>query len=322
MKEFAEPLYPEIARLPHEEKLFQLKAVRRLKLLSHYGAGSLVSPIVHSRFEHTVGVWKLAAHFQPDNNELRVAAILHDIGHLPFSHSVEKALGFDHHELTAKRIHSPSITAMLTEANIDFDKVIAYLDHPGPLIGTNTIMGLDHLDSFLRDTYMAGTNRVHPWELVKQMECTESGVACGEETAAQLMELVVRAHEWMCSPTLLAADAVLAEAILCDWAEVGDDRDVFVELTDWDVLSVLKTSPSLRARMWIQTLLEEPHKLLVRNGASGSGIPISVRKLYAKAPLVNGKPYFDTIQEDLSAKLQSFINTYEVIDFSVVADHV
>lgn len=249
MKEFAEPLYPEIARLPHEEKLFQLKAVRRLKLLSHYGAGSLVSPVVHSRFEHTVGVWKLAAHFQPDNNELRVASILHDIGHLPFSHSVEKALGFDHHELTAKRIHSPLITAVLLEANIDLDKVMAYLDHPGPLTGTHTVMGLDHLDSFLRDTYMAGTNRVHPWELVKQMECTESGVACGEETALQLMELVVRAHEWMCAPTLLAADAVLAEAILCDWAEVGDDRDVFAELTDWDVLSVLKTSPSVRARM-------------------------------------------------------------------------
>lgn len=54
-----EPLYPNIKMTDVELELFQSSYLRRLKYLAHFGAASLVSPVVHSRFEHTLGVLKL-----------------------------------------------------------------------------------------------------------------------------------------------------------------------------------------------------------------------------------------------------------------------
>jgi uncharacterized protein len=39
------------------------------------------------------------ARLAPDNVDLRLAALLHDIGHLPLSHTLEGLSGLDHHEL-------------------------------------------------------------------------------------------------------------------------------------------------------------------------------------------------------------------------------
>jgi HD superfamily phosphohydrolase len=75
----------------------QSKALKRLKFLSHYGTASFITAAKHTRYEHTVGVWTIIAHFFPIEKELRVAALLHDIGHLPFSHAVERTPGFNHH---------------------------------------------------------------------------------------------------------------------------------------------------------------------------------------------------------------------------------
>ncbi|MFC6602514.1 HD domain-containing protein [Ectobacillus funiculus] len=88
-----DPLYRhEIKALPHELELFQSKTLRRLKFLSHYGTASLYSPIMHSRLDHTIGVWSVIARFFPNDKELRLAALLHDIGHLPFLMLLKKHL--------------------------------------------------------------------------------------------------------------------------------------------------------------------------------------------------------------------------------------
>ncbi|WP_232231161.1 HD domain-containing protein [Virgibacillus sp. 6R] len=115
----AEPLYKEVEFYPWEVKLFQTSYVRRLKYLAHFGGGAYVSPVVHSRYEHTVGVWKLAAVYFPNHPLLRAAAILHDIGHLPFSHAVEKTLGYNHQALTEEYIQSPEIVSILHTANLE-----------------------------------------------------------------------------------------------------------------------------------------------------------------------------------------------------------
>lgn len=143
-----EPLYPSQSPLPWETALFQTSFVKRLKHLAHFGAGSFVSSVTHSRFEHTVGVWKLAVHFFPNNLLLRAASILHDIGHLPFSHSVERALGFDHHQLTKSYIHHQEISSVLEQNNLSAETVCHYLDQDTPLTGSKNVLGLDHLDSF------------------------------------------------------------------------------------------------------------------------------------------------------------------------------
>ena len=283
-----EPLYPPIRPHQWEAALFQSKPVRRLKHLAHFGAGSLVTSVVHSRFEHTVGVWKLAAHFFPDDDLLRAAAILHDLGHLPFSHAVEEALEFDHHQITEQYIWGEEMTKILGNASIKSTDVVEYLRKPSVLTGRNHVLGIDHLDSFFRDTYMFCNTEVPPHHILPKLTCTEQGIDTDLETGLYLLKLIKQDHELFLSPFLVGVDRLLAEAIKSHWNEQPHhaDRQVFAGLTDLDVVAMLQSSSSLRAKRIIRILLYEPDKIHI---SEQEGYPIRIRKIYAKAPLCNGQ---------------------------------
>ena len=87
-------------------------AVQRLRYVRQLGHAFLVYPgATHSRFEHALGAYHLTksaltalaerreldAVPEEDRLAARLAALLHDIGHYPFSHGLEEA-GFLHHE--------------------------------------------------------------------------------------------------------------------------------------------------------------------------------------------------------------------------------
>ena len=93
-------------------RLVDTPAVQRLRYIRQLGHAFLVYPgATHSRFEHALGTYhltKLALSALAERGELsqvaeedqlavRLAALLHDIGHYPFSHALEEA-GFLHHE--------------------------------------------------------------------------------------------------------------------------------------------------------------------------------------------------------------------------------
>lgn len=87
-------------------------AVQRLRYVRQLGHAFLVYPgATHSRFEHALGAYhltksaltalaerrELESVSEEDRLAARLAALLHDIGHYPFSHGLEEA-GFLHHE--------------------------------------------------------------------------------------------------------------------------------------------------------------------------------------------------------------------------------
>jgi len=87
-------------------------AVQRLRYVRQLGHAFLVYPgATHSRFEHALGAYHLTKSAltalaerreleqvpEEDRLAARLAALLHDIGHYPFSHALEEA-GFLHHE--------------------------------------------------------------------------------------------------------------------------------------------------------------------------------------------------------------------------------
>ncbi len=87
-------------------------AVQRLRYVRQLGHAFLVYPgATHSRFEHALGAFhltksaltalaergELGTVSEEDRLAARLAALLHDIGHYPFSHGLEEA-GFLHHE--------------------------------------------------------------------------------------------------------------------------------------------------------------------------------------------------------------------------------
>ncbi|MFE6777413.1 HD domain-containing protein [Streptomyces sp. NPDC057676] len=48
----------------------------------------------------------LVAHFRPDDEALRAAALLHDVGHPPLSHTAEGLAGLDHHTIGARPLRA------------------------------------------------------------------------------------------------------------------------------------------------------------------------------------------------------------------------
>lgn len=287
---FSEPLYPYIKPNNLEIQLVQSKPIRRLKHLAHFGAGSLVSPVVHSRFEHTVGVWKLTALYFPEDIELRIAALLHDIGHLPFSHAVENTLKFNHHQLTDQYILEEEISSILKQFNINPYRILGILNEPSVITGKENILGIDHLDSFFRDTFMAGTIETHPKHLLHKIRCTSKGIETDIETGHYLLQLILSDHRLFLSPYMVAVDRLLAESIRLHWSVDKINKNEFARLTDIDVVSMLKASPSGEAKKLINTLLFQPNKIRINNFKTGNGYLISVRKVYSKVPLYEGQP--------------------------------
>src|SRR3954463_12756392 len=99
------PPETDVPLTPRVRQLIDTSEFRRLAKISQLGLVSLVYPAaIHTRFEHSLGVYRLALLFlrqldqdprfsaaisNADAQRLIVAALLHDIGHWPFCHPLE-----------------------------------------------------------------------------------------------------------------------------------------------------------------------------------------------------------------------------------------
>lgn len=102
--EIADPIHKYIRFTELEKKIIDSKVFQRLRRIKQLAGAHLVYPAAqHSRFEHSLGTMHLAGlageHLfsigvldKESIQELRIAALLHDIGHGPFSHLFEEAL--------------------------------------------------------------------------------------------------------------------------------------------------------------------------------------------------------------------------------------
>lgn len=115
------PVWESIHVTPEVKALIDTEDFQRLRHISQLGHVSLVYPGArHSRFEHSLGVYHLTKKFmlklmasaspmqasEEDVKVLMASALLHDIGHYPFSHILEEMrMGFFvHHETRGRRI--------------------------------------------------------------------------------------------------------------------------------------------------------------------------------------------------------------------------
>src|SRR5258708_21647532 len=100
-----DPLHNNIRLDPLARELIETPAFQRLRYVRQLGLAFLVYPgATHTRFEHALGTYHLARRTlalleehpdfgsidAADCSMIRVAALLHDIGHYPFSHALEE----------------------------------------------------------------------------------------------------------------------------------------------------------------------------------------------------------------------------------------
>ena len=129
-----------------------------------------------SRFTHSVGVMHVAHRLcdilvsrQPQAESQRAlilaSALLHDVGHGPFSHVTEKILGYDHEDWSCKVISGDTqvreILDNFKEEPGLADKIVkvlkkTYTPHYVSHI-VSSKLDCDRFDYLLRDSYMTGT---------------------------------------------------------------------------------------------------------------------------------------------------------------------
>ncbi len=148
-------------------------ALQRLRYVRQLGHAFLVYPgATHSRFEHALGAYHLARRaldelehagdVRPDPVErarLKLAALLHDIGHYPFSHALEEA-GLPRHEVLAGRhLGSGELAARLAEVGTPPERLLPLIQGTArePLAGLIAgSLDVDKLDYLSRDAWMCG----------------------------------------------------------------------------------------------------------------------------------------------------------------------
>src|SRR5580692_2285862 len=98
--EIRDPIHGFVYREPEERDVMDTCVFQRLRRLKQLALASLVYPgATHSRFEHSLGAFHLAGKLaealnvpETERRLVRLAALLHDIGHGPFSHVTEPIL--------------------------------------------------------------------------------------------------------------------------------------------------------------------------------------------------------------------------------------
>ncbi len=171
-----DPLWDNIRLEPVAAAAMDTPAVQRLRYVRQLGHAFLVYPgATHSRFEHALGAYHLTRRALatleergdladvPEDERLavRLAALLHDIGHYPFSHALEEA-GFPSHEaIGVRRLGEGELGTLLR--GIGGDAFIARIagiiqgDHVSPLGGLiSGSLDLDKIDYLSRDARQCG----------------------------------------------------------------------------------------------------------------------------------------------------------------------
>jgi HD superfamily phosphohydrolase len=158
--------------------LINTKEFQRLRRIRQLGTSFYTfHGAEHSRFSHSLGVYeitrKIISQFERNGHEdwpteerllCLCAALLHDLGHGPFSHSVEKV--FDvHHELWSCRmiLEDTEVHTVLSQVSPSFPKkvaeVIAKTYHKPIVVSLiSSQMDADRMDYLLRDAYFTGVN--------------------------------------------------------------------------------------------------------------------------------------------------------------------
>lgn len=147
--EFRDPIHAFIRAHSQEREIIDSEPVQRLRSIQQLALTSLVYPgATHTRFEHSLGVMHVAgqifdvitdrenvqsnvAERIPDIRDdeqrikwrrtVRMAGLLHDVGHYPFSHAAEK--GLKHEVMSLQLIRSHPLKELLTAMGLDAEQV-------------------------------------------------------------------------------------------------------------------------------------------------------------------------------------------------------
>jgi HD superfamily phosphohydrolase len=271
-----------------EAALIDSRPLQRLRFIHQLGLSFLVFPgAEHSRFSHALGAMHLAGRVydmlaatgngllprDPRSRErrlVRAAALVHDVGHAPFSHSAEELFegGIDHEEMTRRLLTSDEVQEVFANhgEGLKAQDVVAVLvggRDPVERLLCRIVSGeldVDKMDYLLRDSLFCGV-RYGSYDLDRLLdtiriivdpETGEPGIGV-QEGGVHALEALVMARYYMFTQVYFNVTGKALELHLSEWLLENDHRwprepDRFLAQDDATVLQELRRSRSPHAR--------------------------------------------------------------------------
>lgn len=280
--EIKDPVHGYVYITEAEKQLIDSYPVQRLHRLRQLAGSEFVYPGAnHTRFEHSIGVMYLAGKLteNPNLSQLlsddevqivRMASLLHDVGHGPFSHVFEhllvKFLNKTHEDMTRWIIQKSELRDIISGLGYDPDAIgklavgelrrrgMAFLDQ----IIQSTV-DVDKLDFVVRDTYHTGAEYgyVDIFRLIHMLDVLGENLAVDVGALSALESFVLARLESFRSIYFhrvgRAAQIMLATAMEKAKDELGlvdfDSPEDYLALNDYTVWSMLKECKKSRGIM-------------------------------------------------------------------------
>jgi len=303
-KAIQDPVHGAILFDPWELDVISSWEMLRLRYVMQLGPAHIVYPgATHTRFQHCLGTNFLAqksirvvnycedldcGYFTPFSNLLndyqrklfRAAALLHDVGHPPTSHTIEFALkswaGINHTDLGEYLVLNSGLTDILQQNDIEPQDIMSilrgksndpvlkilhdFLDHP---------LDIDKTDYLIRDAHYSGVQLgVFPAErvmLTNRVVMNREGkfVRAFMLKAIHSLESLILSRNWMFSDLYLhhavkLAEALVSKATYFRMEEEGLSKNecigLFTRMNDGDLFRWLSESEIAFVREYVSRI--------------------------------------------------------------------
>lgn len=258
------------------QELLDSAELQRLSSIKQLGLAHLVFPGAHhTRLEHSLGAFHISTMIsdvlglsEDIADHLFCASLLHDIGHGPFSHTLESILreryNVDHVDLTErlvlgtydifqeaeKKVLEPvqTVASILESSDIDQSMIVDIIrgnqkNHPflGELL--NSVVDVDQIDYLLRDSYYTGVayGMIDSQRFTQTIEIYNDHLAL-DRKGVGVVENILMARALMYSSVYFHKTVRIAELMLSKAMESIPDMHPFdfFKLNDAELVGMMK----------------------------------------------------------------------------------
>jgi len=272
-----DPIYGYIRITEVERNVIDTMAVQRLRRIRQLAGAEFVYPAAnHTRFEHVLGTMFLAGvvseslpvHLTGEERQkIRLAALLHDVGHAPFSHLFEplllKYMGRNHEDLSRWIVADSTLADVINGQGFDA-KELSGLAVGRPSKSDRSFLGqiisssfdVDKMDFVVRDSYHtgAGYGSVDVFRLIYTMDVLDGNLAVDVTALPTLESLILARLESFKAIYFHRACRAVQMMLLKALEAARDDLsileaktpDEYMEWDDYMVWSKLSANPRSR----------------------------------------------------------------------------
>jgi len=287
-----DPIHDFIRVYEHELSIIDNPIFQRLRRIRQLSGAHLTYPAAqHTRFEHSLGVMHIASQAGHVLNEkgilqsedieiLRLAGLLHDIGHGPFSHLFEEIIQekkISHEDFGKEIILNSEIGDNLSKNGFNKKLITKIAFGNSKLQYMNEIvsgaLSADMMDYLLRDGYFTGAEhaKIDHKRITQSLDVYKKKLAL-ERSALYSFESMMHSRYQMFKAVYFHKTVRAAEVMLIEALRLSDDEfgfttfnlDEFVKLTDEYVLSTLISSESSKLKRARQLAQDYQNRKLLK----------------------------------------------------------